>query len=128
MADDTARKPLAIYDIYDSPWWEEFAGSQRHAELLRWAEQEGVSLDHAWRIEFYLVDSPFVELGEFERDEAGHRMLRCSQGHTGHAGGAEGPNCGLLGHWRLPPRRVAVASLPPHITSQPGEASEDDHG
>lgn len=68
-----AAAPLAVWDVSGNP--NRFHGSPHWREASLWAKDHGLEPDHAYRIEFYLVDTAFAKVFRYALNSTGHRFL-----------------------------------------------------
>ncbi len=90
-----------MWDVHDNAWWHGYRAKSD------WARSHGVPVDDTYRLEFYLVDAPFVKVFAYDVNEDGKR----------HWAGQHNPNechdhtcCDVA---RRPPYDLPLNELPP---------------
>jgi hypothetical protein len=70
----TSAAPVVTYDTRTQNW-RNIAGTRRHRRLLQWLAAEGLDPTHIIRLEIYLLDCPYAQVTERDRNEHGSMLL-----------------------------------------------------
>lgn len=64
-------RPAAVWDARTADWKNMLLQSGRAA----WLVAHGLNAGRIFRVEFYLIDAPFVRVFTYARDEDGHPVI-----------------------------------------------------
>lgn len=112
---NTDLEPLAVLDVH-APDWSTFIGTDRHEELIAWAERENLPVNNIKRLEIYRDEVLFARVVEYALDEEGRKFACCPRGHTDHR--TSDPSCGPVDAALRDPYDVPLGSLPPELAAR----------
>jgi hypothetical protein len=111
--------PLQVFDVRDDDLWYGLKGQKAYCDTLRaWLRANGIEPWETYRWELYLLDTPFLKVFTYARDDQGKLRFRPVE---------DAEERQRTGRWWLPVERepflVPVSSLPPAPVSldQPQE-------